>query len=318
MKKLLALFAVLALTAPVFAVDGDPNVLITCVDEGGSPPVVAVYYEVLDEDGFVPGDDLLRGIALDITTSNTATIDVIKDYDAESATPPVDSEGIDAYQGFIIYMGSIVFGSDPNYVSSFGDPVAPNTDPGALAGLGNTGITIEMGSLYSDNGTPPPTSGLLFKLEIGCGEETSTVLTIAGNTTRGGAQGECVLESGAQANVVSAGCTIECETECYVVGNPRGGAGCNAGTITQANYDAWVTAGKPDSWCCPWQPCGDTNGDGYVNPSDYILIVANPAQPASVAPSADTNHDGFINPSDYIAIVGHPTQGNGVACPPLP
>jgi hypothetical protein len=313
MKKLLALFAVLALTAPVFAADGDPNVLITCVDEGGA--VVRVDYQILAEDGFVPGDDLLRGIALDITTSNTATIDVIKDYDAEGVTN-VDSEGIDDYPGFIIYMGSVQFAADPNYVSSMGDPVAPIGDPGTVGELGDTGITIEMGTLYSDDGTPPPTSGTLFRLEIGCGSEASTVLTIAGNTTRGGDQGECVLESGAQANVVSGGCTVTCA--CYAVGQPRGSAGCSAGTVTQANYDAWIAAGSPDSWCCPWQPCGDTNGDGYVNPSDYILIVANPAQPASVAPSADTNHDGFINPSDYIAIVAHPAQGNGVPCPPLP
>jgi hypothetical protein len=316
MKKLLTLIAVLALTAPVFAADGDPNVLITCVDEGNG--VVRVEYDLLAEDGFVPGDNLLRGIALDITTSNTATIEVIKDYDAEGASTPVDSEGIDDTDGFIIYMGSIQFAADPNYVSSFGDPVAPIGHAGTVGELGDTGITVEMGTLYSDNGTPPPTSGILFRLELDCQGEASTVLTIAGNTTRGGDLGEAVLEDGAQANVVSAGCTIDCVTECYVVGQQRGSAGCNAGTITQANYDAWVLNGSPDEWCCPWQPCGDTNGDGFVNASDYSLITGNPAAPASQAPGADTNHDGFINASDYAAVTAHPAGGNGVACPPLP
>jgi hypothetical protein len=312
MKKLLTLFAVIALTAPVFAADGDPNVLITIVDEGGG--VVQVNYQVLVEDGVDPG--LMRGIALKLTTSNTALFDAISDY--ATGSTPADSTQIPA--GYSVFMGSIQFAADPNFVSSFGDPVAPSGDPGAGDDLPDAAeIVVELGSLYAEGGTAPGTSGTLFKLTLDGNGESSTVLGIEGESTRG----ECVMEDGTQANIVLSAVTDAYKvsfgpTECYVVGNQRGGAGCNAGTITQANYDAWVTAGKPVSWCCPWQPCGDTNGDGYVNPSDFISIVANPAQPASVAPAADTNHDGFINPSDFIAIVAHPTQGNGVPCPPLP
>jgi hypothetical protein len=307
MKKLLALFAVFALTAPVFAADGDPNVLITCSNVGN---VVTVGYQLLDEDGSNPGlANLMRGIALDITVDGGATIDAISNY--ATGSTPADSTQIPA--GYSVFMGSIQFAADPNFVSDFGDPVAPNTDPDALGGLGTAGITVEMGSLYAEGGTAPGTAGTLFKITV----SGATTVTIVGNSTRGGDLGECVLEDGSQANIVSSGCTVGV-TECYVVGQQRGSAGCNAGTITQANYDAWVANGSPDHWCCPWQPCGDTNGDGYVNPSDFIAIVAHPAQPASAAPGADTNHDGFINPSDFIAIVAHPAQGNGVACPPLP
>jgi hypothetical protein len=309
MKKLLALFAVFALTAPVFAADGDPNVLITCSNVGN---VVTVDYQLLDEDGSNPGlANLMRGIALDITVDGGATIDAISNY--ATGSTPADSTQIPA--GYSVFMGSIQFAADPNFVSDFGDPVAPNTDPDALGGLGTAGITVEMGSLYAEGGTAPGTAGTLFKMTV----SGATTVTIVGNSTRGGDLGECVLEDGSQANIVSSGCTVGV-TECYVVGNQRGSAGCTGtpAIITATHVANWIAAGRPDAWCCPWQPCGDTNGDGFVNASDYALIIRNPAAPASQAPAADTNHDGFINASDYSAVIAHPAQGNGVACPPLP
>jgi hypothetical protein len=296
MKKLLTLIAVFALTAPVFAADGDPNVLITCEADGTT---VTVGYQLLDQ-GTNPGlANLMRGLAIDITTSNTATIDGISDY--LTGTTPADSTQI-PQGGYPIFMGSIVIGpQDPNFVTDYGDPVAPNTDPDALGGLNTTGITVELGSLYPQGGTAPGTSGTLFKIAINCKEETSTVLTIAANTTRGG----CVLEDGSTANIVSAGCTIECAVDCYVVGQPRYyDENMNPGpAITQANYDAWVAAGKPACWCCPHHGYGDVNGDGFINPNDVSLV--NNAFLAGILPPippnyirCDVNHDGFINPND--------------------
>ena len=75
MKKLLCVIAVIALAAPVMAADGDPNVAVTCSDLGSG--LVEVSYQVLVED-VDPG--LMRGIALDITTSNAATIDGISAF----------------------------------------------------------------------------------------------------------------------------------------------------------------------------------------------------------------------------------------------
>jgi hypothetical protein len=318
MKKLLTLFAVFALTAPVFAGEGDPNVRIKCEDLGSG--LVQVSYEILTHDGFDPDAEgnRVRGFAFDIEASNSCTITAISEYDAEGASVPADSENIPL--GYSVHMGSIVIGpQDPNFVTDFGDPVAPNTDPGALGGLGTTGITVELGSLYVDDGQgdpeQPPASGNLFKIQLSDPTSAgSCVLTIAGEGTRG----ECVLEGGDPANILSSGCEVT--FACYIEGQQRGSAGCvgSPATITATHVQNWINAGSPDEWCCPWQPCGDTNGDGYVNPSDFIAIVANPAAPASQAPGADTNHDGFINPSDFIAVVGHPAQGNGVPCPPLP
>lgn len=303
MKKLLTLIAVFAFTAPVLAADGDPNVKITCEAEGTT---VTVSYALQAQDGFDPASDPMRGIAFNITTSNTAKIATITDYAALNFAPPVNSEGIDDVSGYIIHMGSIVIGpQDPNFVTNFGDPVAPNTDPGALGGLGTTGITVEMGSLYSANGTPPGSSGMLFKITIDLNGESSTDLTIVGESTRGGPQGECVLESGQMANVLSTGCTVS--GVCYIVGQPRYyDQNMNPGpAITQDQWNTWDSLGQPKCWCCPHHGLGDTNGDGYVNSNDVSAINnvfmsgvgTTPPLPASSI-RLDVNHDGYVNSND--------------------
>lgn len=307
MKKLLTLFAVLALTAPVLAADGDPNVLITIVDEGGG--VVQVNYQVLVEDGVDPG--LMRGIALKLTTSNTALFDAISNY--ATGSTPADSENIPA--GYSIFMGSIQFAADPNFVSSFGDPVAPSGDPGAGDDLPDAAeIVVELGSLYAEGGTAPGTSGTLFKLTLDDNGEASTVLGIEGESTRGGDLGECVMEDGTQANIVLSGVTdaykVSFDIECYVVGQPRYyDENMNPGpAITQANYDAWVAAGKPACWCCPHHGYGDVNGDGAINPSD-VPLVWNPVKLGQSPVRADVNHDGSVNPSD-VPLVWNTVKAN--------
>jgi hypothetical protein len=111
------------------------------------------------------------------------------------------------------------------------------------------------------------------------------------------------------------------EKDCYVVGQPRNPA-CRSPLqiITPANYAAWLTLNVADReiWCCPYQPCGDANGDGFVNPQDYLTIFANIGQPAVNAPRADVNHDGFVNPQDYLTVFANIGVGDGVMCPPLP
>ena len=322
MKKLLVLFAVFALTAPVFAADGDPNVLIKC---SGTPDAVVVSYELLAEDGFVPGDDLMRGIALKITTSNTALIDAISGYAGEFAGTPT----ADIPTGYSVFMGSIQFATDPNFVSSFGDPVAPSGDPGAGDDLpGAAEIVVELGSLYEEGvGTPPGTSGTLFTLTLDMNGESSTVLTIQGEATRGGDLGEAVLESGQQANVLSSGCTIG--GECYVIGQPRyfDETGAPSTTlITQANYDAWVAVGNPECWCCPHHGYGDVDGNGFINFNDMVTIGYYAGDPAGSinCTRADVDHNGFTNFNDFLVVqpkIGGPQLPNtctdkcGTKCP---
>jgi hypothetical protein len=295
MKKLLCLIAVIALTAPVMA--ADPNVLVTCNDLGNGKDV-QVSYQVLVEDGVDPG--LMRGIALDITVDNGCLIDVIKDYDAEGATPPsVDSENIPA--GYSIYMGSVIFAADPNLISSFGDPVAPPNHippyPDTLGGLGTTGITVEMGSLYAEGDPAPAAAGDLFKLELSDpGSAGSCVMTIAANTTRGG----CVMENGASANVVSAGCTI--------------------------------TFGPPPvpGWSCDGQDKGNADGDASIGFLDLGLVKKAFFTNTNVHPHgtgtgqynccADFDHDGVIGFLDLGTIkanffTGGYTPCGDISCP---
>lgn len=264
MKKLLALIAVFALTAPVFAAEGDPNVLITCDADG------TVSYQLLDEDGSNPGlANLMRGIALDITVDGGATIDAISDYDAEDDAVPADSTQIGT--GYVVYMGSIQFAADPNYVSSFGDPVAPNTDPDALGGLGTSGITVEMGSLYPEGGTAPPTSGVLFKLTV----SGPCNMTIAANTTRGG----CVLEDGSPANVISSGCEVgegDCWTfDCFDCGDTNGDCAITFAGDVQTIINAWPASGFP------YNKCADINKDGSITFAGDVQVLINkwPAAP---------------------------------------
>ena len=320
MKKLLTLFAVLALTAPVFADTGDPNVRITCDDEGGG--VVAVYYELLAEDGFVPENDRMRGIALRIKTpGSSALFDAISDYAADGASVP--HEATEIPQGYAIYPGSIRLSPsyDPN-VADYGDPVAPSGDDGAGDDLPDAEeIVVELGSLYNEDfgGSPPPTSGLLFRLTLDANGETSTVLDIEGESTRGGDLGEAVLESGAQASIV-----LSVETDAYLV---------NFDCFTEdkatspAKYAAekaqWELQGKPGHWCCPHHIHGDANGDGKITTSDYLkLRLAFGAEFGDGSGKydcrADFNHDGRITSSDYLKLrlnFGKDWTPDGV-CPP--
>jgi hypothetical protein len=86
MEKLLAIFSVFILAVPLYAAEGDPNVVVTCTDEGGG--VFKVSYAVqVDTQTGDPG--LARGFALNIEVSGNATITSVSDYDmAGTATVP--------------------------------------------------------------------------------------------------------------------------------------------------------------------------------------------------------------------------------------
>jgi hypothetical protein len=190
----------------------------------------------------------------------------------------VDSEGIDAVSGYIIYPGSLQFATDPNYVSSFGDPVAPSGDPGAGDDLPDAEeIVVELGSLYSGAGTPPPDSGtgphLLFKLTLDDNGESSTVVAIEGESTRGGAQGECVMESTdhPQANVISGGCTVTFAPLCWSYPCFPYGDYDGDGNITY-NEDVLPLI---NAWGSYYDPCCDKNKDGNITYNEDALPIIN-------------------------------------------
>ena len=57
---------------------------------------------------------------------------------------------------------------------------------------------------------------------------------------------------------------------------------------------------------------GDSNGDGFVNLTDYVNVVNNLGTGTGTPPVAfDTNGDGRVNLTDYVAVVNNLGTGNG-------
>jgi hypothetical protein len=271
MKKVLVFLAVLALAAPVFA-QAEPNVYITCSDNTDGTSTIS--YDATDA-------GVVRAFSMDLTVDAGAKITAISGYDAEGA-----GAGTTIPIGYSIYMSSIDFGTDPNNVDAWGDPVASGVD--ALGGLDTSGITVELGSLYDMDAEPPdtpPLTGDLFKITVdqGC---NLTIEDTVQKSTRGG----IVLEDGSGANLVSSGCAI--------------GPGECLKDMGDVEYDNWVLFGKPDCWCYQRQCRGDINdtktGPRIVQALDRGLFRAAFLQ---------TDAEMFLHPEYTCADLNHVKTG---------
>ncbi|MCK4751948.1 MAG: hypothetical protein KAS75_00780 [Planctomycetes bacterium] len=220
MRKIAFLLAVLLISVPALA-----TVTITAT-QIGSTNQVAITYVASSE------PNLVRAFGLDITVT-AGTIEGISDYN----TGECDSVN----KGYGIFPGNIDVNTSDGSINDACSPVAPSDDPGALGGLGTSGITIEMGSLYVD-ANAPGNSGTLCILTLGlCPSETSATVNIAENTARGGV----VLEDPSQdptVNTVPGAVTVSCE--CYI----------------GPDLTEWRAVGSPDSWCYDRQCHGDASG----------------------------------------------------------
>jgi hypothetical protein len=144
MKKLI-LFAVLVFTVPATA-----GVVITC--DGGK-----VGYNATGITGNV------RAFALDITSDGTIT----------------DVQCLSTDYG--IYPGSIVIDEATGNVTDYGTCVCDASYPGTLSGVGTSGVTVEMGSLYASGDPAPADTGDLVQVT-----HSGTQLTVEVNVIRGG------------------------------------------------------------------------------------------------------------------------------------
>jgi len=145
-------------------------------------------------------------------------------------------------------------------------PVADANDPGALGGLGTSGITIEMGSLYDNDEETlaPPLDGTLCHVK--CSE--SCQLTVMTNATRG----NVVLEDATEAEVdLISGATNYPVTVGAVT------------AYTGPNPEQWEAVGKPDCWISsinPRQCHGDADGTSqgkqnfWVSTNDLDILIA--------------------------------------------
>jgi len=258
MKKIMLVLAVLAMASSAFA-----GVTITAVDEGSG--VVAIQYTA---------DSEVRAFALDISVDSGATISAISDYNVGECTASV--------QGYGIFMGSIDVNATTGDVNDYGTPVASGKD--ALGGLGTSGITIELGSLYVD-ANAPANSGTLCKITVDANGAADVNVALAEeDTSRGG----------------------------VVMKDASGITAALNGVTLHFSYG-------PPCWACPLWAMGDLNGDGFVNANDVVPIInsfgtGDGTIPCAVAPEADVNKDGYINASDVVPIINN-FGATGTACP---
>ncbi len=254
MKKIAFVLAVLLFAAPTWAA-----VTITATQVGDTNQVEISY----STDGNLP-----RAFGVDIT---------VTDGNIVACTPAMVGECDADVKGYGIFPGTIVIEADGT-VSDYNTPVAPSDDPGALDGLGTAGITIEMGSLYTDANAPAD-SGVLCTIVV---TESCTV-NIAGNAARCGEGSEAlgvVMEDPDEVVIPTyePGAVVLGPADCFPSAHP--------------DYDEWVAVGKPDSWCNPRQCHGDADGAMYAGKwvfgPDLNVLIAGWNQDYSGDPDVDT------------------------------
>jgi len=229
MRRILLIVAMLLLATPALAA-------ITVSAYYAGSGVVEVNY-------VTTGEPNVRAYALNLSLSNGATIDAIRDFKVG------DTNGFGIFPGkFRDYINA----ATPNFKDPCYNPVAPPGDRDALTGLGTGGITVEMGALYT--GAKPAGSGRLFTIDCNLKGAISSVLTIATNATRGG---PAVLEDGTVGAATLTGCTIQ---DIFPPAAPA--------WIKYANYD-------PDCNVPIWWAAAATA-------TDYNLEVSTKAAPAYV------------------------------------
>jgi hypothetical protein len=251
MKKFFLALAVMLVASPAWATD----VSVTCTHEGGG--IVRIDYAVT-------GTPKVRAFALDITVDSGATIDEITNYKIGESNSVDPGYGIfpASFSQYVTVDSDTgeADWTDPNY-----SPLADPNDPGASnkGDLPQSGITIEMGALYSptadDSPNAPPTSGTLCKIKV----SGACTVSIAENATRGG----IVLTDPAVApNVTLSTCAVV--TDCF--------------PSTYSTYNDWKTMGKPDCWCAPPFGSGyqcDGDADGKVQGVQKYRVMTNDLLP---------------------------------------
>jgi hypothetical protein len=209
--------------------------------------VVAIEYS---------GTELARAFALDITID----AGVIESIDGYARGDENNGYGIFP-ANFSRYITVLDTGEVESWDESEYSPVADANDPGALSGIGTSGITIEMGSLYTTQA--PPLSGTLCRIKV----TESCLLTVTTNATRG----NVVLENATEADVDLSGATDYQVT-------------IGASTAyTGAHPEQWEAVGKPDCWISsinPRQCHGDADGASqgkqqfWVSTNDLDILIA--------------------------------------------
>lgn len=235
MKKMILVLAVLLMTAPAMA-----GIVVSAADVGGGE--VTISYDA-------NGANMIRAFALNITVDGGQTIDAIGGLNAQ----------YDIYPGSIVIVG--------NDVCDVGTPVcdaAAYPGTGTEAGLGASGVTIEMGSLeVSGNAT-----GALCTLTL----SGNCDVTITENSARGGAVME---DTGIAADATLKGCTVTsggpaCWTDCQLIGDATEDNSVNFADLYALRDSLFKFYPDP-----AFNTCADFNRDGFVNYTDLYTLRDN-------------------------------------------
>lgn len=272
LKKWALVLVVFYFAGTTWATDVD----IACSGEGGG--IVGINYEVT-------GSPAVRAFALDITVA-AGIIEDICDYHIGESTAP--------NPGYGIFPGNfgryITVDPDTGQVLDWDvndyTPIADPNSPGALGGLGTSGITIEMAALYYPAGdsspNAPPASGTLCKIKI----SKPTGLLVSENMTRGGI---VLTDPTVKPNV-----TV---SNCWPPPPPPF-------PPWYSTYENWVVLGRPDCWCRwpfgnGYQCDGDVDGKTEtffkyrIYGKDLVAIVENwkkKIDDPTLNPCADIDH----------------------------
>ena len=241
MRKMILALLVVMLAAPAWA-----DIAITVTDEGGGQ--ASINYS---------GAELARAFALDITV-DAGTINDVNDFVVGD-----DNGGYGIFPAnFSRYITvDAATGEVSDWAAAGYTPVAEAGDPGALGGLGTSGVTIEMGSLYDTQA--PPLAGTLCVLTV---SDTCT-MSVTTNATRG----NVVLEDASEATVDLTGAT-----DVDIVIGPTH-------IYTGPNLQEWLDVGSPDCWASvinPRQCLGDADGASqgkqkfWVSTNDLDVMIA--------------------------------------------
>ena len=264
MKKIVVLFAVFALAAPIYAAD---DVIIDCtqVKEGTGYRIYVNY----DASGT---SSRVRGFSFHVKCDSNAVIQDIADYKTNVFSTSSD-------KGYGVYLSQIYFGSDPNTIDDEGSPDAKG-HIGALGGVGTNEMTVDLASLWDpgDTGNAPDDTGGLFSFKV----DKLCVITFEEETAH---RGGTILEDGSKANFIAPPHVVAWE----VPGQCSGDADFNGvintddfllfGYAFGFNYTHYDDTGATVPPAKGYHLQVDFDHNGYINTDDFLIFATNFGKP---------------------------------------
>jgi len=254
MKKFLMLL-VLTLAVPALAA---PAVSITIQDLGSG--WAAINYSATECN--------VVAFGLNVSVNSSAKITGIRNYKT--------GESGGASKGFGIFPGTITIDGSGN-VTSWGTPIAPNSDPGAAGtGLGTGTVVLELGALYTPDTNKPAMSGKLCELQVSgcCAMSVAVNSTRAGKTSGGLDAGVVLDDATALVPTLASNVAINFNCGCACLGDINGDL-----LVSKADISSLVTWIGNNTTAPFWRKtgmtgsCMDINKDNIVSKADISALV---------------------------------------------